>query len=258
MNRTFKDQLGDSIIINFPPKRIISLVPSITELLVELGAPVIGRTKFCVHPQETTDSIDIIGGTKKFRFDLIANLDPDLIIGNKEENYKEGIEELRKAYPVWMSDVATVSGSLEMIRNIGDLVGEPAKAEQIRASIVKRLTLIKNQFRNMKALYLIWQKPWMSVGSDTYIHSMLKWMGFENVIDQDRYPELSDLEIQELNPDTVMLSSEPFPFGKKHLEDIQKLLPKATIELVDGEFFSWYGSRLLHVDTWKIPVNRRN
>lgn len=243
--QTFYDQLGNELVVDFPPRRIISLVPSQTELLHDLGLneEVVGITKFCVHPSSWHSSKPKIGGTKTFLFDQIDALHPDLIIGNKEENYQEGIEALQARYPVWMSDIKNLDEALTMIRSVGELVGRKEKAE----ALANRITM---QFRSLrphpprKVLYLIWRKPWMAAGPDTFIHAMLEKLGFVNCLSQPRYPELTPEQIRELNPELILLSSEPFPFKEKHIAEIQSLAPKAKVQLVDGEFFSWYGSRL--------------
>lgn len=241
----FSDQLHRSIFIPTIPKRIISLVPSQTELLVDLGLEenIVGVTKFCVHPKYLRTEKTIIGGTKNYRMDLIDQLKPDLIIGNKEENDQNGIEILMNNYPVWMSDIYSVEDGLDMILRLGEIfkVEKRAKSisDQIQNDFLKKVT-----FKGT-AVYLIWNKPMMAAGADTFINEMLPYAGFENLIGERRYPELSKNELLRLNPEYLLLSSEPFPFKAKHLQEFEDLLPKAKIKLVDGELFSWYGSRLL-------------
>ncbi|MDG1277510.1 MAG: helical backbone metal receptor [Algoriphagus sp.] len=241
----FLDQLNRSIFIPSIPKRIISLVPSQTELLVDLGLEdrIVGVTKFCVHPKGLRKGKTIIGGTKNYRFDLIDELDPYLIIGNKEENDQEGIEILMKKYPVWMSDIYTLADSLGMILRLGEIF----KVEEKTKSITDRIQsdFLEKPIRKGSAVYLIWNNPIMAAGSRTFINEMLFWAGFENLTKENRYPEISREELKQLNPDYLLLSSEPFPFKAKHLEEFEELLPNTKIKLVDGELFSWYGSRLL-------------
>ncbi len=237
--------MGNVLKLELPLKRIISLVPSQTELLYDLGLDkeVVGITKFCVHPLHWLKEKSIIGGTKKFHFETIDRLQPDLIIGNKEENYLEGIELLQKKYPVWMSDIVTLDDALSMITSVSEIIGK----QNSGASIVER---IRKSFKeinpgNASVLYLIWRKPWMGAGKGTFINSMLKIIGLENVLQTERYPELSEEEIKEVNPELILLSSEPYPFREAHIEELKRLVPMAKIILVDGEMFSWYGSRLL-------------
>jgi len=250
------DQLGRLVEFNFPPQRIISLVPSQTELLFDLGLAdrVVGLTKFCVHPNEWFTSKTKVGGTKKFRFDIIDSLQPDLIIGNKEENYEEGITRLTSKYPVWMSDIISWENALLMIREVGSLVDENAKVELL-------LEEIQNKFKKIKplpakrVLYFIWRKPWMAAGKNTFIDAMLLKIGLVNCIETERYPELSLENIKKLSPDIILLSSEPFPFQQKNIKELQPFLPTAKIILVDGEMFSWYGSRLIKAADYFSTIN---
>jgi len=251
MQTLFIDQLGDSIHLTSFPKRIVSLVPSQTELLYSFGLEnqVLGITKFCVHPDHWRTNKTIVGGTKNFRFDLIDSLQPDLIIGNKEENYEEGILKLREKYPVWMSDIDDFQDSLDMIKKLGEITDRQHAATKLVKDINKEFSnlSIGIKARSKKVLYLIWRNPWMSAGQQTFINALLEKCSLHNVIEIDRYPLLSDEELQKLNPDLVFLSSEPYPFKDIHVKELQTYFPQAKIVLVDGEMFSWYGSRLLLV-----------
>lgn len=241
----FTDQLNRTIFLPNPPKRIISLVPSQTELLVDLGLEdrIVGVTKFCIHPVDLRKKKAIVGGTKNYRFDLIDSLQPDLIIGNKEENDQEGIEKLASKYPIWISDILTVEDSLRMILELGKITDTLIKADQITNQLKMDL---KNQLAlKGTVIYLIWNDPIMVAGQDTFINEMLSIAGFKNLIQTSRYPEVKPEALQLLNPDYLLLSSEPFPFKEKHLDFFKALLPNANIRIVDGELFSWYGSRLL-------------
>ncbi len=247
------DQMERQIEVPFPPKRIISLVPSQTELLYDLGLrdEVIGQTLFCIHPKEMHDAKPRIGGTKKLQMDKMAALKPDLIIGNKEENEQSQIEELMKHYPVWMSDIKNLDDSLDMIERIGDLVGRNSEAmdmsHKIRNGFSELATINHQPTTNNSTLYLIWRKPWMAAGRDTYINDMLERCGLVNGFSSpiSRYPEISDDDIKTMKPDFIFLSSEPYPFKDEHLAELQAISPSSKIVLVDGEMFSWYGSRLL-------------
>ncbi len=239
------DQLGFELDIPTKTFRIVSLVPSQTELLFDLGLEesIVGVTKFCIHP-DSARSKTIVGGTKNFKFEIIESLHPDLIIGNKEENYEEGILYLRKKYPVWMSDITSLDDALSMIRSIGEITSRQAKSSEI-------IDVINNEFKTLhpfparRCLYLIWKKPWMAAGMDTFIDSMLSRINLINCLDTQRYPELSDQDIASLSPDVILLSSEPYPFKENHIQELKALVPSAQILLVDGELFSWYGSRLI-------------
>jgi ABC-type Fe3+-hydroxamate transport system substrate-binding protein len=249
--RSFLDQMNNMVTIDFPPRRIVSLVPSQTELLadLDLDEKLVGITKFCVHPQAWIEPKKIVGGTKQFNFEVIQALEPDLIIANKEENYQEGITRLKAKYPVWVSDIVSVEDAIAMVASLGELTNSKTQAGNVIASINEAFERL-NQVPTVSALYLIWQKPWMAAGRDTFINTIMEKMGLKNAVPESRYPELSDEYIQAINPDYVLLSSEPFPFQEKHIEMLQQLLPLSKIMLVDGEMFSWYGSRLIKAPSY--------
>jgi len=241
------DDLGRMIDFCSPSKRIISLVPSLTELLFDLGLDneVVGITRFCCHPQLGVKGKSKVGGTKKVDLAQIVALAPDLIIANKEENDKDDLESLSKRYPVYISDIADMNGACRSIQNIGRLTGTVAKAMAMTAQIRQGFQSVKNLYDG-SVLYMIWQKPWMAAGKQTYIDWVLTHLGFENeLVDQSRYPELDEGGFEKLSPDFVFLSSEPFPFKEKQRAEFQLIFPNAKILLVDGEMFSWYGSRML-------------
>ncbi|TCD00456.1 ABC transporter substrate-binding protein [Pedobacter psychroterrae] len=251
MQRSFTDQLGQQITITYPPKRIISLVPSQTELLFDLGLDkeVIGLTKFCIHPIEKFAARTKVGGTKKLNLELIRSLQPDLIIGNKEENQREQIEELMQEFPVWMSDIYTLEDAKQTILQIGELVDRSPEAAYLNHLITAGFndlqTLAVQNGLNKKVAYLIWKDPYMLAGRDTFIDNILALNGLSNVVKEKRYPEIALNELNGLKPDLVFLSSEPYPFKEKHLQEIESILPDAKVVIVDGEMFSWYGSRLV-------------
>ncbi len=252
--QTITDQMGRIVQVPMLPKRIISLVPSQTELLYDLGLneEVVGQTLFCIHPSSHHQSKPRVGGTKQVKHDVIASLNPDLIIGNKEENAQQDIEQLMKTYPVWMSDIQNLNDALEMITQVGSLVGKTQEASQIRSVIEQGFHKLQTASTPKKVLYLIWRKPWMAAGHDTFINDMLSRLGLTNVaISQtSRYPELTNEQVAAENPEVILLSSEPYPFKEKHMAELQDLCPNAKIILVDGELFSWYGSRLQHSVTY--------
>ncbi|MGM9478459.1 helical backbone metal receptor [Pedobacter sp. GSP4] len=251
MQKTFTDQLGREITLNFPPKRIISVVPSQTELLFGLGLDkeIIGLTKFCIHPIEKFAERTKVGGTKKLNIDLIKDLKPDLIIGNKEENTQADIEELAQYFPVWMSDIFNLEDAMKTIGQIGELVDRQPEASYlnhlISAGFNDLKTLALQHQLAKKVAYLIWRKPYMAAGKNTFIDDILLTNGMTNVINQERYPVVTLDELKASNCELIMLSSEPYPFAEKHIEEIQAAIPDAKIMLVDGEMFSWYGSRLV-------------
>lgn len=247
MKSVFFDQIGRNLNVNETPRRIISLVPSITELLYDLGlvGQIVGRTKFCIHPKEALKSIPNIGGTKTIHLDRIQELAPDLIIANKEENQKEQIEALAEKYPVWISDVPHFEGALAMIAGLGKVLRKESACHQIIQQS-KALQLSLSTVKQQKAAYLIWRNPYMTIGKDTYIHDLLRITGFDNVFsEQTRYPLVTIEDMKAAHPDMILLSSEPFPFKEKHVKELAAHFPNIPIQLVDGEAFSWYGTRFI-------------
>ncbi|MGB3182254.1 MAG: helical backbone metal receptor [Cyclobacteriaceae bacterium] len=246
--------LGRNIPLTGSPARIVSVVPSQTELLFNLGLDeeIVGVTKFCVHPKTLVDRKAKVGGTKRLWLPTIEELNPDLIIANKEENTREDILALQRDYPVWVSDVSNLHDALYMIREVGVITGRREEAARLSEDIEKefsRLLLVGR--RRKSVLYLIWKGPYMSVGPDTFIHDMLQRAGFDNVLSNTlRYPEISEQHIRELKPDFIFLSTEPYPFKEVHVEELQKLCPTSKVVGVDGEFFSWYGSRLQYAPAY--------
>ena len=244
-SRIVIDQMGRRVEVSENPLRIVSLVPSQTELLAYLGLEnnVVGITKFCIHPREWYHTKRRIGGTKNLKIQEIIELEPDLIIGNKEENTKLDIESLADRFPVWMSDVNSVDDALIMIKEIGELTNTVQKATKLAQEIKQNFQSLSRIGNNRKVLYCIWDDPTMSAGRGTYIHSILSKIGFVNVIEQSRYPAITaDIDIQ---PEVVLLSSEPFPFTENHVKKYQNIFLNADVQLVDGEMFSWYGSRMI-------------
>jgi len=247
---SFTDQTGNTILIQSFPKRIISLVPSQTELLhtLKLNEEVVGITKFCVHPEIWFRTKTRVGGTKDVKFDIIEQLQPDLILANKEENVKEQIEYLSGKFPVWVSDVVDLQSACEMILQIGALTEKQTIANDLTNTIIKGFSELQTVVPSTKIPvgYLIWKDPFMTVGGDTFITNMLDACGFQNVFaSQKRYPIITVEDIRRSDCKVLFLSSEPYPFKQKHIDELQKELPGVVIKLVDGEMFSWYGSRML-------------
>jgi len=261
-SRQFTDQLNRKISIDYPPKRIISLVPSQTELLFDLGLDneLVGITKFCIHPEEKVRSKSKIGGTKKVNIEKIRELKPDLIIGNKEENEKDQIEALMQEFPVWMSDVYTFDDALGMIEEVGKVVGKEHRAKSIAIKIKKAFNAIVTVPHAPSALlyapstlriaYFIWKDPYIVAGTNTFIDNIIGMAGWENAFELARYPEISADDLKKTAPDVVMLSSEPYPFKEKHIAEFQSICPNIPVVVADGELFSWYGSRLQYTPAY--------
>ena len=243
---TTVDQMGREVRFAYPPQRIVSLVPSQTELLFDLGLQkqLEGVTKFCIHPTNARHTARVVGGTKNFDFAKIKEARPDLIIGNKEENYQEGITELAQHYPVWMSNVTDLPEALDMMRRIGTITGTTHLAEPLAVTIQNEFDKLLTP-ASVPAAYFIWRKPYLVAASGTFIDDMLRRAGFANVFAHlGRYPEVTPEQLAQAAPARLFLSSEPYPFKEKHLDEFQEICPTAKIQLVDGELFSWYGSRL--------------
>lgn len=252
MPRIITDQMDRQVSITDEPLRIVSLVPSQTELLSDFGLEdeVVGITKFCVHPEAWFEQKPRVGGTKSVHLEAIEALAPNLIIANKEENDKADILALQDRYPVWVSDIYTLEDALDMIRTLGLVTQRGAAAEQMAGQIERSFLKLETATAAqppLRTAYLIWRKPFMAAAADTFIGDMLKRSGFKNVFAQHRrYPEFELDTLARLQPELILLSSEPYPFQEKHFAELQSACPSADIRLVDGEAFSWYGSRLLH------------
>jgi len=252
---SYTDQLGRNITLDHFPQRIISLVPSQTELLyyLSLRDETIGITKFCIHPDTWFRTKTRVGGTRDIKPDIVRKLQPDLIIANKEENQKDQVEALAQHYPVWVSDINNLSDALDMIRSVGKLTGRETAAISLADEIHRRFASLSLPSISPapRTAYFIWRNPWMVAGGDVFIHDMLQKAGFDNIFGaQKRYPSIELETLARLDCKMVLLSSEPYPFSEKHIDEIRAVLPEADIRLVDGEMFSWYGSRLLEAPAY--------
>lgn len=255
----FTDQTGRHIQLLAPARRIVSLVPSLTNTLHSLGLEdeVVGITRFCVHPDSWYRTKTRIGGTKDVHIDQVLQLQPDLVLANKEENVKEQIDTLNLQVPVWTSDISNMADTVHMIHSLGQLTGKTAEAAQLVSGIETAFASLPTPVRRYRSLYLIWRNPYMAAGGDTFIHQMLQAGGFDNVLaNRDRYPSLSNEEIQELKPELLFLSSEPYPFKAAHADELQQLLPQTRILLVNGESFSWYGASLLQTPDYLMQLQK--
>lgn len=228
-----------------PPLRIVSLVPSLSELVAFLDPEsLVGRTRFCVYPTEII-ALPQVGGTKSVNLQKVRTLKPDLVLAAKEENIREQVEELGAEIRTEIFNIQSVDDALKAILTLGKWMNKETKAKLL----IQEIELQRASFRQPKrgsVIYLIWQKPWMTVGGDTYINAMLSEAGFTNLFsDSVRYPTISDKsDFVKAQPDYLLLSSEPYPFKDEDAAYFQALLPKAKVLCVDGTYFSWYGSRL--------------
>lgn len=250
--KTFSDQIGTIHAFEISPKRIVSLVPSQTELLFDLGLEecIVGITKFCVHPYHLKSTKKVVGGTKKVSFEKIKLLQPDIIICNKEENTKEMVEELSSICPVWVTNIIKVEDNFKMIQDFGQLFNKRIEAQnwcdKINFALIDFNEFIKDKPKQ-KVAYFIWKSPFMVAGGENYINEMLLLNNFENIYgNKGRYPEIELKKMRlEGDPDLVLLSSEPYPFNEEDAFEIGRFTHHAKTIFVDGEMFSWYGSRIL-------------
>lgn len=231
--------------------KVVSLVPSITEALFDLGLTeneVIGRTKFCIHPSERVKRVPVIGGTKNINIEKIKALQPDLILANKEENVKEQVEALMNDFKVMVTNVENIEDNYYLLKTLGKLFNKEEKAQCFNLKIYDVLNEAKINCK-IKVAYLIWKSPYMTIGSDTFIHKILGEIGFENIFkDRNRYPVIETEDLKEA--EIIMLSSEPFPFKEKHMEELKLFYPDKKIMIVDGEAFSWYGTHLAKCESY--------
>lgn len=245
--REMKDHVGRQINCPDNPHRIISICPAITETLfaLDIGQNVIGRTKYCIFPEDKVEQVPIVGGTKEVNVDLIKQLAPDLIIAEKEENTAAIVEQLEKIAPVFVAEVQSIEDSYRLIETLGMLTNKEELSEIIVHQAREEFSQLAN-IANGHIAYAIWRKPYMVVGKTTYINSVLTHIGFNNPFTRKdgRYPAVSVEALQEVALDYLLLASEPFPYSEKHIAEFQAFLPETNIILVDGEMF-WYGAKML-------------
>ena len=243
--------------------KIISLVPSLTELLVDLGLEdnIVGVTKFCIHPKNVRKDKVIVGGTKNIHLEKIKVLQPDFILCNKEENTKKIVEDCSTIATTHVSDISTIEEIIALITYYGTLFSCEEKAALMNSALHAKFQDFKTFIADkatLKVVYFIWKNPWMVAANNTFINHLLAICKFDNCYkDSIRYPEifLEDLKTKEI--DVIFLSSEPFPFKEKNSLDFKNHAESTNIVLVDGEYFSWYGSRLLKAFDYFKELRKR-
>ena len=248
----FFDELNREVLIPNEPQRIISLVPSLTELLHEMGLEkqVVGITKYCVYPVHYQSTKTKVGGTKKVKFEVIKELKPDFILCSKEENTKEMVQELEKIAPVYVSDVNTFEEALQLIDKLGKILYRRTQAERIVQKIIDRqqeFQVFLKEGKKYSVVYFIWAEPWMVAGGKTFINDMIKVAGFTNAYEHlERYPEIKigRIRFSSKNAEVLMFSSEPYDFSDEEVYDAVRKNKNTLAIYVDGQYFSWYGSRL--------------
>ena len=248
-----KDDLGDRVELNVPAARIVSLVPSITETLFELGAggQVAGVTDYCIHPAAAVAQILKVGGTKGFSLDRVVGLEPDLVIANKEENRKPEVEALRRECPVFVTDPRTVEQAMKTVLDLGMLTGRAVEASTMAADCESRLSGVypATLARPFRTVCFVWRDPWMAVGSDTYVGDLLDTFGFKNIFasEDGRYPQTSLEAVLDRGPEVIMLPDEPFEFGSGDVGEIEAFFAErgapVKIFAMDGTLLTWFGYR---------------
>lgn len=246
---TVTDGVGNKVALALPAQRIISTVPSQSEYLFDLGLSdeVIGITKFCIHPKSWFESKQKIGGTKNLNLEKIAALNPDLIIANKEENTLSDITWLAERFPIYISDINSLKEAYKAMEDIGVLTNREEQAREWLSRIKDEQKVYGAADQEFGTVaYLIWNDPLMAVGNNNFIHDMLGMGGWDNCFSHlKRYPIITIDDIIAESPHLLFLSSEPFPFKQSHVTYFKEQLPNTEVLIVDGEMFSWYGSRLL-------------
>lgn len=226
--------------------RIVSLVPSITELLcdLDLSEQLVGRTGFCIHPWETVRAIPKVGGTKDLKFDRIRELKPTHVVVNVDENRKEDAEALAEFIPnVVVTHPLAPRDNLDLYRQMGREFDREAQAEALCKRFEAALSKVEDR-PEQRVLYLIWRDPWMTISPETYISRTLGLFNWKTVpaSTDERYPQV---DLAAVDVDRVLLSSEPFHFKEHHIPEVEALVPGAKVSLIDGEMTSWYGSRAI-------------
>jgi ABC-type Fe3+-hydroxamate transport system substrate-binding protein len=226
--------------------RIVSLVPSITELLcdLDLSEQVVGRTGFCIHPWETVKTISKVGGTKDLKLDRIRELEPTHVVVNIDENRKEDAEALAEFIPnVVVTHPLAPSDNLDLYRQMGREFDRETQAEELCGKFEAALARVDER-PEQHVLYLIWRDPWMTISPETYISRTLGLFNWQTVpaSADERYPQVDPRAV---DVDRVLLPSEPFHFKEQHLTEVAALVPGAKVSLIDGEMTSWYGSRAI-------------
>jgi len=233
--------------------KIVSLCPSLTELVFDLGAgdELVGITTFCIHPADRVGAVETVGGTKTPDCERILQLAPDVVLMNEEENREEDADVLAAAgIHVHNSFPRDADDTAAMVRSIAATIGRPGPGELVAAEIEESAVEARaaaGQQARTRFVYMIWRKPWMCASGDTFVSNLLELAGGENVIghEGERYPEMEAALLAAADPDVVLLSSEPFPFEERHADELALAsgLPRERFQLVDGELLSWHGSR---------------
>ena len=233
--------------------RIVSLCPSLTELVFDLGRgpELVGITEYCVHPAEGVAKVEKVGGTKSPKVERIVELAPEIVLLNEEENRREDAEALARAgIACHVSLPRDADETAVMVRSIAEALGKRERGEEIAGEIERRAAGVRDAVRGLASVpfaYLIWRKPWMSVNADTYASALLELAGGTNVFGAEgaRYPEITTAELAARAPQRVFLCTEPFGFLPRHADELAREtgIARERFVIADGEYLSWHGSR---------------
>jgi ABC-type Fe3+-hydroxamate transport system substrate-binding protein len=253
----FYDATGAAVLLPAPPRRIVSLIPSITEILFALGAgpSVAGCTVYCTEPPEGVATKTRVGGQKNPKLDVIRELGADLVVANVEENVREHVETLRSwAIPVYVTYPRTVAEGIRLVSDLGAVVGLRERGREMAAALEAALDDARRARAGKSArrvFYPIWRQPWMTINRDTYAHDMLALCGGDNVFGQSatRYPEVTLPDVARTAPEIILLPDEPYRFRRAHLADFDAhpdipAVRDRRVHLVDGKLATWYGPRI--------------
>lgn len=253
----FHDATGAAVVLPAPPRRIVSLIPSITETLFALGAgpAVAGCTVYCTEPAEGVRTKVKVGGEKNPKLEVIRELGADLVVANVEENVREHVETLRGwGIPVYVTYPRTVAEGIQLVSDLGEVVGLAERGKALAARLEGLLDDVRRARAGKPArrvFYAIWRQPWMTINGDTYTHDMLAVCGGANVFGRSaaRYPEVTLEEVARAVPEAILLPDEPYRFRRAHLVDFDAYpdipaLRARRIHLIDGKLATWYGPRI--------------
>jgi len=237
------DDLGRTISLEKVPEKIVSLVPSITLTLADLGLgdQLVGVTRFCKYPADLIKGLTKIGGPKNIYHTKIVDLKPDVVIAVKEENDKDQVLKLSDDVPVVVFDINTTDDVFRMMNTLGELFQKRSEAKELNSRIKEAYHHFPIQGDGKKVVYLIWKNPWMAAGKETYIGSMLKIAGFDNIV-EGRYPEVDMEKLDEA--EVILLATEPYHFKEKERAELEALFPGKSVNIVNGELFTWFGTYL--------------
>lgn len=254
---SYVDALGRTLEVKSPPRRIVSLVPSLTEALFVLGVgeAVVGVSDFCVEPREAVAAKTKVGGTKALDVARVLSLRPDLVVASAEENRREDIRALVQAgLPVFVTLPTTVAGAIDLLEQLAGMTGAVEAGARVVAEARETLAGVEaaNEGRQpVRTFCPIWRNPWMTIGPDTYMHDFVTVCGGDNVfgLRHERYPRVQLSEMAERDPEVVLLPDEPYRFEFKHVSEISAFREVSAVRdgriyLLEGKHLCWYGPRI--------------